>query len=92
MSFVGDRFSGRIARQGRQARKRPVPSFAMDGAPRIDFGYNPPSGRREVERFPPETFVRDLILDECFTATRNDQRLLRINVERQRVTFDVDMA
>jgi alkanesulfonate monooxygenase SsuD/methylene tetrahydromethanopterin reductase-like flavin-dependent oxidoreductase (luciferase family) len=32
----------------------------MDGAPRIDFGYNPPSGTREVERFPPATFVRDL--------------------------------
>jgi alkanesulfonate monooxygenase SsuD/methylene tetrahydromethanopterin reductase-like flavin-dependent oxidoreductase (luciferase family) len=27
---------------------------------RIDFGYNPPSGRRGVELFPSETFVRDL--------------------------------
>jgi alkanesulfonate monooxygenase SsuD/methylene tetrahydromethanopterin reductase-like flavin-dependent oxidoreductase (luciferase family) len=27
---------------------------------RVDFGYNPPSGTRQVEQFPPETFVRDL--------------------------------
>jgi alkanesulfonate monooxygenase SsuD/methylene tetrahydromethanopterin reductase-like flavin-dependent oxidoreductase (luciferase family) len=26
----------------------------------VDFGYNPPSGTRGVERFPAETFVRDL--------------------------------
>src|ERR1700737_3651366 len=27
---------------------------------RVDFGYNPPSGTRGVEQFPPQTFVRDL--------------------------------
>ncbi len=27
---------------------------------RVDFGYNPPSGRRGIERFPGDTFVRDL--------------------------------
>jgi alkanesulfonate monooxygenase SsuD/methylene tetrahydromethanopterin reductase-like flavin-dependent oxidoreductase (luciferase family) len=27
---------------------------------RVDFGYNPPSGTRGIERFPAETFVRDL--------------------------------
>jgi alkanesulfonate monooxygenase SsuD/methylene tetrahydromethanopterin reductase-like flavin-dependent oxidoreductase (luciferase family) len=27
---------------------------------RVDFGYNPPSGTRGIERFPSETFVRDL--------------------------------
>jgi alkanesulfonate monooxygenase SsuD/methylene tetrahydromethanopterin reductase-like flavin-dependent oxidoreductase (luciferase family) len=26
----------------------------------IDFGYNPPSGTRGIERFPADTFVRDL--------------------------------
>ena len=26
----------------------------------VDFGYNPPSGTRGWEVFPPETFVRDL--------------------------------
>jgi alkanesulfonate monooxygenase SsuD/methylene tetrahydromethanopterin reductase-like flavin-dependent oxidoreductase (luciferase family) len=32
---------------------------------RVDFGYNPPSGTRGIERFPVNTFVRDLqnILD-----------------------------
>src|SRR5437016_3232152 len=27
---------------------------------RVDFGYNPPSGTRGIEQFPPQTFVRDL--------------------------------
>jgi alkanesulfonate monooxygenase SsuD/methylene tetrahydromethanopterin reductase-like flavin-dependent oxidoreductase (luciferase family) len=27
---------------------------------RVDFGYNPPSGTRGIERFPADTFVRDL--------------------------------
>ncbi len=27
---------------------------------KVEFGYNPPSGTRGVEQFPPETFVRDL--------------------------------
>jgi alkanesulfonate monooxygenase SsuD/methylene tetrahydromethanopterin reductase-like flavin-dependent oxidoreductase (luciferase family) len=33
----------------------------------IDFGYNPPAGTRQIERFPIETFVRDLqdVLDEA---------------------------
>lgn len=33
----------------------------------IDFGYNPPSGTRQIERVQPETFVRDLqdVLDEA---------------------------
>jgi alkanesulfonate monooxygenase SsuD/methylene tetrahydromethanopterin reductase-like flavin-dependent oxidoreductase (luciferase family) len=26
----------------------------------VEFGYNPPSGTRQIERFPAETFVRDL--------------------------------
>jgi alkanesulfonate monooxygenase SsuD/methylene tetrahydromethanopterin reductase-like flavin-dependent oxidoreductase (luciferase family) len=29
-------------------------------ARRVEFGYNPPSGTRGVEHFPPRTFVRDL--------------------------------
>src|SRR5438552_4644252 len=29
-------------------------------ARQVDFGYNPPSGTRGWELFPPETFVRDL--------------------------------
>jgi alkanesulfonate monooxygenase SsuD/methylene tetrahydromethanopterin reductase-like flavin-dependent oxidoreductase (luciferase family) len=28
--------------------------------PRIDFGYNPPTGTRQIEQFDPRTFVRDL--------------------------------
>jgi alkanesulfonate monooxygenase SsuD/methylene tetrahydromethanopterin reductase-like flavin-dependent oxidoreductase (luciferase family) len=28
--------------------------------PRVEFGYNPPSGTRGIERFPADTFVRDL--------------------------------
>jgi alkanesulfonate monooxygenase SsuD/methylene tetrahydromethanopterin reductase-like flavin-dependent oxidoreductase (luciferase family) len=28
--------------------------------PRVQFGYNPPSGTRGIERFPGATFVRDL--------------------------------
>jgi len=40
---------------------------------RVDFGYNPPSGTRGIERFPAETFVRDLqdVLDvasQSFTS------------------------
>ena len=31
-----------------------------DGARRLEFGYNPPSGTRGIERFPGATFVRDL--------------------------------
>jgi alkanesulfonate monooxygenase SsuD/methylene tetrahydromethanopterin reductase-like flavin-dependent oxidoreductase (luciferase family) len=29
-------------------------------APRVEFGYNPPSGTRQFEQFPVDTFVRDL--------------------------------
>jgi alkanesulfonate monooxygenase SsuD/methylene tetrahydromethanopterin reductase-like flavin-dependent oxidoreductase (luciferase family) len=32
----------------------------MPGHPPIHFGYNPPSGTRQIERFPTATFVRDL--------------------------------
>ncbi|MBV9169676.1 MAG: LLM class flavin-dependent oxidoreductase [Chloroflexi bacterium] len=32
----------------------------MPSTRRVDFGYNPPSGTRGIERFPAQTFVRDL--------------------------------
>jgi alkanesulfonate monooxygenase SsuD/methylene tetrahydromethanopterin reductase-like flavin-dependent oxidoreductase (luciferase family) len=57
---------------------------------RVDFGYNPPSGTRQVEQFPPETFVRDLqnaldIACQSFTSLWVSDHLMTVEPFRMDV-------
>lgn len=64
---------------------------------RVDFGYNPPTGTREIEQFDPRTFVRDLqdvleIASQSFSSLWFSDHLMTIEPFRMECWTELTWA